>query len=126
MANTIETQVLNRGAKNVVLKVHIHGDGTGEETDTLIADVSAYGMTEVTIREVQSALDGFSVELLWDATANVHAVAIPQSNSHQDFSKFGGIINNAGAGKTGDILMNTLGILINDYGTFTLHLRAVG
>jgi hypothetical protein len=49
------------------------------------------------------------VRILWDATTDVFAWMIPQNTNYlMDFSSFGGISNNSGAGSTGDVLFTTL------------------
>jgi hypothetical protein len=59
---------------------------------------------------VQGVINGFTCSLLWDATANIDLFYIPDSEDIcQDFSKFGGIPNNAGTGATGDVLFTTVG-----------------
>ena len=123
MVNTVEVQTLVSGPRNLVLKVHIDGDGSGEETDTLIVDASAYGASEVKIMGVHGDFSGFTAELEWDATTNVHAMNIPDYDVDADFTKFGGLINNAGAGKTGDILITTTGLGLGDTGHLILEMK---
>jgi hypothetical protein len=46
--------------------------------------------------------------VLWAATSPVVAWMVPQNNIYEiDFSSFGGLTNNAGAGVTGDISFTT-------------------
>jgi len=53
--------------------------------------------------------------MLWDATANVLAYTVAAGeNGFVDFSSFGGIKNNAGAGVTGDLLFTTIGHTATD------------
>ena len=59
---------------------------------------------------ITHAIVGMSVQMLLDATANVLLCDLAESsNGHLNFENFGGIPNNAGSGKTGDILFTTLG-----------------
>ena len=126
MANTVEVQTLINGPRNLILKVHIDGDGSGEETNKLIVDVSLYDCSEVSIKHVQGSFSGFTAELLWDAAVNTHAFNVPDYDVDQDFCSFGGLINNAGAGKTGDIVMTTTGLGNGDTGHLVLKMKKRG
>ena len=120
MANLIEKQTIQDGERNLVLKIHIDGDGSGEETSTLLIDVSSYAgsPTELVLKEIKAGLTGFSLELLWDATTDVHLFNVPDFDVDQSFdtSMFSGIPNNAGTGKTGDINFTTVGLGATDTG----------
>ena len=126
MANTITKQTLLNGPRNLVVKINISGDGSGEESATSLIDVSAYDASEVVIESIKAALNGFVMELLWDATANVPIVEIPDYeynlNGHQ-IGSAGGLWNNAGTGKTGDILFSTTGLGAGDKGSVILKMR---
>lgn len=125
MANTIQTQVINNGPRNLILKTYILGDGSGEETGTLLVDVSAYTATAVKIIGVHSALSGFVADLLWDATTDVTALHLPDYEFNLNGPQigwFGGLVNNAGVGKTGDILITTTGLGAGDDGTIILEM----
>lgn len=123
MANTITRQTLNDGEKNLTVKVHIVGDGSGEETNTVLIDASTYSPvlpTNARLMRTHSHMSGFTAELLWDATANVPAINIPDYDESSDFSHIGGLKNNAGAGVTGDVLITTTGLGAGDKGTIIL------
>lgn len=124
MANTITRQTLVNDARNLVVKIHIVGDSSGDEAATSLVDVSALdaNMDRVKITRIQSSLEGFSVNLIWDATANVDIMTLTQTDMDMDFSSMGGLTNNAGSGRTGDILMDTLG-LATEEGTIILHMK---
>jgi hypothetical protein len=48
---------------------------------------------------------------------------VPQNTNYvMDFSSFGGLQNNAGAGKTGDVLFSTLDATAGDFYTVTLEM----
>jgi hypothetical protein len=125
MANDIVTRVLHDGERNVVLHIAITGDGSGEETATELVDVSALGLSpaEVKLHAITGDLTGFSLTLEWDATANEVAWEVPVGHSFMDFEHTGGVINNAGDGKTGDIDFTTVGLGDGDVGTLLLELR---
>ena len=67
-----------------------------------------------------------SVQVLWDATADVPAFTLPQNHSGaMDWTPQGGLHNNAGAGKTGNILFTTTGHAVGDTYTVTLYMHKV-
>ena len=65
-----------------------------------------------------------AVKILWDATTDAMAIELTenQSGTH-DYSSFGGLTNNAGAGKTGDIKLTTVGHTSADTYTIILYMR---
>lgn len=115
MAHTITTQVLEDGTRNTCIKVNIKGDNltVTELVDVVIFDASAYKTASIEnkLMFIQFCLNGFSAELFWDATANVPLINLEQDISEEmDYKHCGGLINNAAAGKTGDILITTNGL----------------
>lgn len=128
MANTITTQTLLDGDRNAVIKIHIVSDGTAE-SNTQIVDVSGLSNLdtnvatgEVRLDKVKANLSGFAADLHWDATSNVDIMSVPDGESDHDFKRFGGLANNAGAGKTGDVLMSLRGNSAGDEGTIVLEM----
>lgn len=128
MANTINKQTLVSGDRNLVVKVDITGDGVADETNTLLIDASAYNATEVKIVGIRSTLSGFKADLIWDATANVTCINLPDYffEADKDDMGFGGLVNNSGAGKTGDILISTIGLGAAESGTIVLEMQKRG
>jgi hypothetical protein len=123
MANTITTQVLNDGSITTAVKVTILGDGSGDETNTVIFDASAYdpAVTSNKLRKIDYTTVGASAVLLWDATANVPLMGLPADYSDsKSFISEGGLINQGGAGVTGDILISTTGLGSGDLITLVL------
>lgn len=100
------TQVLANGERNYIIKV----DGASTEAASLLVDVSALGVSAVVLEEIKyDVLPGAAINLLWNATADVSAFI---SSGHCDdkcFRDFGGIHNNSGAGKTGDVNLTVTG-----------------
>ena len=92
-------QILEEGPRNLVIKF----DGAGPDT----VDVSALAPPCEELRILKIIEDNPAAEdatLSWDATADVVAW---QSNGHAEthcFEFFGGLVNNAGAGVTGDVV----------------------
>ena len=112
MAATATQQIIANGPRNLVLKYTIAGT-TGDVTALKLVDVSALdsniGVNGLTLMSVQWGLTGCSAQLLWDATTDVPIVECIAGSDEQDFSKFGGIKNNAATGATGDVMITTTG-----------------
>lgn len=128
MADAVTSQKIIDGARNVVFAFTNLSDGTGEAA-VLKVDVS--GLTAepgtnrpcsgVRIDRVNYDCFGMSVSLIWDATTDVTALILQGYGSH-DFKSFGGIVNNAGAGKTGDMLFTTNGATAGDTYSIVLEM----
>ena len=74
----------------------------------LSASASGKACTGVTINKITSVCHGMEVRMLWDATTDVpFFLGTINTNYMNDFSNFGGITNNAGAGKKGNIVFTT-------------------
>ena len=124
MADSVASQTLLDGAKNVVMKFTNVSDGTGESAVTKV-DVSALAgaPSEVRIDRIFFSTSGMAVRILWDATADVDAFLIAADQTCElDFREFGGLKNNAGAGKTGDIQFTTIGHSAGDVYSIILHM----
>lgn len=123
MANTIQTQVMSDGPRNLVLNIYISGDGSGDESATLLVDASSYGASSLSLESFWANFSGFTADLLWDATANVPFLHLADYDVNYAPHKANGIPNNAGAGKTGDILITTVGLGSGDKGSLILTLK---
>lgn len=103
-------QVLEEGQRNLVLNVI-----TAADTNFLLVDVSALAFPCTSVRLDRVTYDvpaaGLAT-LLWDATVDVPFLTCSEGNGQTEcYKKVGGIWNNAGAGKTGDVLLTaTTGI----------------
>ena len=130
MANTFTTQILQEGPRNVVMKLVGTLDAS-DQSSTLAVDVSALNQggigpspTAVRIDHIDYSIsDQIKVELLWDATTDVIALALA-GREDMSFKSFGGLTNNAGAGKTGDINILTTGYASGTQ-TYTIILHMV-
>lgn len=120
MANTITSQTLVDGSRNTVVKVTITSDASGEITNGVIFDASAFvgGNTSNKLMRIQYHLNNFSGVLYWDATSPVQMINLmPNIPDDQKYFKYGGLINNGGVGQTGDILLSTHGLASAPAGT---------
>lgn len=124
MADAVTSQTLVDGARNAVMKFTNISDGTGESAVTKV-DVSALSgaPSGVRIDRITVATFGMGVDILWDATADALAFHVPADTVDCfDFAHFGGITNNAGSGKTGDIKFTTVGHTSGDRYSIILEL----
>lgn len=114
MANIVTTQTLIDGSRNLIVHVAIVGDGiTGDEENTVIVDASEFipAGIDYKLMKIDGKADGCSAILAWDATTRVPFLNIPLTHDfHGDYMDIGGLINNAGIGKTGDVLITTRGL----------------
>ncbi len=114
MADSVATQTLLDDPRNLVMKFTNISDGTGESAVTKVTmstlSAQAGTLTSLKIKRIRASTFGMGVDILWDASSNVLAWHVPTDmDVSQDFNGFGGIINNAGAGKTGNIKFTTFG-----------------
>ena len=134
MADAVTSQTLVDGDRYAVMKFTNISDGTGESAVTKV-DVSALQplasntaaqktCTGVSIERIWWQCIGMKVRILFDASHDVMAIELGenQSGSH-DYSVFGGLTNNAGGGKTGDINFTTIGHSSTDTYTIILYMR---
>jgi hypothetical protein len=127
MVATVSKQTIIDGSRNLVVNVHIDGDAAGDLTDYVLIDASTYtpAFTNCRFWSLHATLSGFTCHLKWDATTDTELVNVPDYEinfSPDEIGEFGGIPNNAGAGRTGDILMTTVGLGAGDHGSLILHL----
>src|SRR5262245_10643499 len=108
----IITQILNDGPRNHVIKI------LGVESDTVTINPATMSLGGEYAKETPNDLaieaywymsSGPSVQLLWDATADVLTLTLPAGPAaHDNFNFrdwFGDIPNNSGAGKTGSLIV---------------------
>jgi len=127
MANVTTAQTLLDGDRNVV----IHCVGVLDTSNLSATDVATLSLvpvpTGLRIDKVQYSISSqLSVLVLWDATADVTALALTGQGEFC-FKDVGGLINNAGAGVTGKIQLSTVGWASGSQSyTVTLHLVKMG
>lgn len=122
MADAVSSQTLIDGTKNVVMKLTNLSDGTGESA-VLKVDVSTLSgaPSRVRIMKVHYSVTGMVATLLWDATSDVRILDLA-GDGWFDFTSFGGLYNNAGAGVTGDIQLTTTGHTLGDSYSIVLEM----
>ena len=134
MADAVTSQTLIDGDRYAVMKFTNISDSTGESAVTKV-DVSALqplgsntanekACTAVAIERIWWQCIGMKVQILWDATTDAFCIELGENQSgNHDYEMFGGLTNNAGAGKTGDIKFTTVGASLADTYTVILYMR---
>ena len=132
MADAVTSQTIQDGERNCIMKFTNVSDGTGEsavakvDVSALTSNSAGVSCSEVRVLRVSHAIVGMSVQLFLNATSNVLLMELAESsNGHMDFADFGGLPNNAGSGKNGDILFTTKGHSSGDTYSITLEMVKV-
>ena len=134
MADAVTSQTLIDGDRYAVMKFTNISDGSGESAVTKV-DVSALQplasntaaqktCTGVSIERIWWQCIGMKVQILFDASSDAFCIELGENQSgNHDYSLFGGLTNNAGSGKTGDINFTTVGHTSADTYTIILYMR---
>jgi hypothetical protein len=130
MADAVATQILFDGERTAIMKFTNISDGTGEtkvtkvDVSTLLPSSFDKACDGVTITKIHAMTHGMEVDMYWDATTDVFILSVPQQQMYSmDLTQFGGLWNNAGAGKNGDVLFSTRDASTGD--TYTIILEMV-
>ena len=130
MADAVTSQTLIDGPKHAVMKFTNISDGSGESAVTkvdvsaLAASVDGDACNEVVIERIWWQCIGMKVRILFDATSDAFSIELGENQSgNHDYSDFGGLTNNAGSGKTGDVKFTTVGHTSADTYTIILYMR---
>lgn len=119
MANVLTSQTILDGERLAIIKV----TGFIDTVETNVAKITpsslnpyqAKACTGLKLNRVWAQTHGCEVQMLWDATTPVMIVTLPQNTNYAlDYSTFGGIPNNAGAGKTGILSFTTMDVSVGD------------
>lgn len=129
MADAVATQILFDGERDAIMKFTNISDGTGEnkvlKVDASALNPSSFGKAcdGVTITKIYAMTHGMEVAIYWDATTDVLVTVVPQNTNYvADYTTFGGLWNNAGTGKTGDVLFSTIDQTSGDAYTIILEM----
>lgn len=128
MANIVTPRTVFGSANSrfVYLLITIVADGSGEETDRVIYDNSAFINNPAVGSVVSIEASGSSCQLLfeWDQTTDSPICALdPAASPKFCFQEFGGISNPNGAGATGDIVLTTTNLNAGDVVTILLKIK---
>ena len=128
MVDTVATETLLDGERLVIQKFTNNSDGTGETAvaKVIVANLApnSFGKacTGVKINKIWANTHGMEVRFVWGADTNLFCWMIPQNTTYaMDFDSFGGLPNNAGAGKTGNLLFSTADASAGDMYTIILE-----
>ena len=124
MANVISTTYAINGSRNFRARIEITGDGSGDESNTVVIDVANLTGTpsKFKIKSVNWDLHGFGGALKWAANTPILALALPTYGDEMDFFESGApLINNAGAGITGNLTLDTFGLDATGRGTIIIN-----
>lgn len=128
MADAVTSQTILDGERLFIAKFTNISDGTGEaavtkiDVSTLNPNAAGNACNGVKINKVWAQTQGMSVDILWDATTDLICETIPENQFYlMDYSSFGGLPNNAGTGKNGDVLFTTVGAASGDRYTIILE-----
>ena len=130
MADAVTSQTIIDGQKTAVMKFTNVSDGSGEDAVTKV-DVSALAAlpdgtacTGATIERIWWQCIGMKVQILFNASTDAFCIELGENQSGEhDYTSFGGLTNNAGSGKTGDINFTTVGHTSADTYTIILTMR---
>jgi hypothetical protein len=130
MADAVTSQTLLDGERLAIMKFTNISDGTGETAVTkvnvsaLAKSASGLACTAVSVLKITSVSHGMEVRMLWDADTDVpFFLSTINTNYCNDFSGFGGITNNAGTGKNGNIVFSTSDQSSGDTYTVVLEMQ---
>ena len=128
MADAVTSQTILDGERLFIAKFTNISDGTGESgvikinVSTLTPNAFGLACNGVKINKIWATTHGMEVRILFDATTDAFAWQIPQNTNYMmDFSSFGGIPNNAGAGVTGNVLFTTADASSGDMYTIVME-----
>tara|TARA_R110000868_G_scaffold398941_1_gene672397 strand:+ start:1054 stop:1446 length:393 start_codon:yes stop_codon:yes gene_type:complete len=110
MANVVTSQTILDGDRNLVILLTGTLD-TSNEARTVKVDVSTFvpAPTRIRVDTIRHLISpGLIVVLDWDATTPVRFAALT-GYDEIEACKFGGLQDNSGTGRTGDIYLTTLG-----------------
>jgi hypothetical protein len=116
MADTVRTQLIHNGPKNYVVHLTNTSDGTGEnkvkkvDIATINATSTMPPIDRLSLLKYTCSTINMGVIILWEATTSIPMLIFPQNyNTIVDLTTRGGIANDAGAGRTGNVLLSTVG-----------------
>lgn len=124
MADTVSSQTIINGARNLVMKFTDESDGTGEsgvtKVDATSSTISAPGV-HLKIARIIFDVQGGSVRLKWNANTPTDIVILDFAGT-MDFTFFGGLTNPNATGADGSITFTTVGFVSGSSYTVVLEM----
>lgn len=128
MADTVSSQTIINGPRNLVMKFTNESDGTGEsgikKVDAASSTFAVNGTVpgvHLTVARVTYNVSTGSVRMQWDASSATD-IDILSYAGVQDYTAFGGLTNPNATGATGSILFTTVGFVAGSSYTITLEM----
>lgn len=128
MADTVTSQTIINGPRNLIMKFTNESDGTGEsavkKVDAQSATFANQGVVpgvHLKIARVTFTVSGGELRMQWDASSATD-IDIPAYTGTQDYTFFGGLTNPNAAGATGSILFTTVGFTAGSSYTVVLEM----
>ena len=115
MANTFTKNFMVDGSRNTIVNIHGDADGTGEESNRVIIDMSALNQPSKRMKVIKLAWGGGTgtrMRLRFGASGGQHETFFEtpdQTAGEMDWTVAGGLHNNNVPNPTGDILLTTVG-----------------
>lgn len=133
MSNTITNTQIRSGNRRIVQYFTLLSDGTQETATTVYSSgttATTIGVLDpktcaiIDVKFTSSSPVG-KIQLLWKASTNVVAFSLPYAGNHANFCfrDIGGLPNQGAAGKTGDIVITTTGLVSGDTLSLILEVR---
>lgn len=108
MADSVTSQIIENGSRNLIYKFTNISDGTGESAVKKVDATALALTTSLKVRKIEYNVTSGAVQMLWDASTDV-TFAYLTGYGCIDLEDTQGVFNNAGAGVTGNILFTTSG-----------------
>lgn len=129
MADSVTSQVLVNGARNLVAKFTNESDGTGEtgvkKLDATSATYAVNGQPpgiHWAVWYIEYDIKSMGLRILWDATSATDMLVLGGFGT-QDYKRFGGLYTPAVTGATGSILFTTVSAAIGSSYTVIFHMK---
>lgn len=128
MADTVTSQTIVNGPRNLIMKFTNESDGTGEsavkKVDAASATFANQGVVpgvHLKIARVTFTVSGGELRMQWDASSATDIDILAYTGT-QDYTFFGGLTNPNAAGATGSILFTTVGFTAGSSYTVVLEM----
>lgn len=129
MADTVTSQIIVNGPRNLVMKFTNFSDATGETgvkkvdaQSTTFANQGVVPGVHLKVERIWYDIKGGSLRILWDATTPTDMLDLG-GFGHETFMRFGGLTNPMQPGATGSILFTTVGFAASSSYSVTLEMR---
>lgn len=129
MANTFARKVITSGPRYHKARYQITGDGSGDESGTLLIDIEQVGRhpdgqipSELSLSRIEYTFSGFSADLEWEDSDGTNPLAYTMIGEEPTVMDFRDAkIRNDATNKTGSIDISTQGLGAGDKGTLMIE-----